>query len=151
MYHIATQMPSPEALGAIRAWVTLDRAFAQLNTELRRRHGITGAQLALLRIVAEREPITLADLRTQLAMHPATIGQLVDRIVRLRFLKRRRSAIDARRQELALTPRGRRLISVAPIAGPVRLRTARDDPERLTRLADALRDAVSLFGMEEWA
>jgi len=143
--------PTPEALRAIRAWFRLERCFDSFNAYLRQRHDITGAQLAMLRIVAEQEPVTLQQLRTQLVMHPATIGQLVDRIGARGLLTRRRAQPDARRRELRLTPAGRRLLASAPLAGPVRLRLERVDRARLNRLARAFEDAVVVFQLEEWA
>jgi DNA-binding MarR family transcriptional regulator len=143
--------PPGEPVVAIRAWLRLQRSFDAFNAHLRARYGITGAQLAMLRIVAEQESITLRKLRTQLELHPATIGQLVDRIVERGLLTRTRGTSDSRERELAISPRGRRLLARAPVAGPVRLRWVRADPERLDRLTQAFRDAVILFGLEEWA
>lgn len=135
---------------AIRAWVRLERAFDGFNGYLERVHHVTGAQLALMRIIGERQPTTLHALRAQLAMHPATIGQLVDRVVKRGLLARRRAHDDSRRRELELTAAGRRLLAVAPLAGPIRLRGANQDKARLRRLAAAFDDAVILFGLEEW-
>ena len=73
------ESPPPPPLEAVRAWLRLDQAITAFNRHLRDRHGVTGAQLAMLRIVAER-PVTLAELRAGLAMHPATLGQLIDRL-----------------------------------------------------------------------
>lgn len=140
-----------EGIRAIRAWLRLEVAFDGFNAYLKARHGVTGAQLAMLRIVAEQEPVTLLSLRSQMAMHPATIGQLIDRIVERGFLIRKRSREDARRRELAVSAAGRRLLSAAPVAGPVRLRSAPVERTRLRRLTRAFEDAVVLFGLEEWA
>ncbi|HEX2647680.1 MAG TPA: MarR family transcriptional regulator [Candidatus Dormibacteraeota bacterium] len=138
-------------LAAIRAWLRLQRSFDAFNLHLRDTYGVTGAQLAMLRIVAEQEPITLRMLRAQLEMHPATIGQLVDRIVARGLLTRTRGRSDSRERDLAISASGRRLLRRAPLAGPVRLRTMAADATRLERLAEAFRDAVILFGLEAWA
>lgn len=142
---------TPPALVAIRAWLRLDRAFDRFNKELRARHGITGAQLAMLRIAAERAPVTMAELRSDFALHPATMGQLIDRIVQAGLLARSTDPKDRRRRVLSVTKRGGEVLAAAPIAGPVRLRSVPADPERLGRLANALDDAVILFGLEGWA
>ena len=139
------------AITAVRAWLRLERSFDGLNVYLKDRYRITGLQLAILRIIGESESTTLYALRAQLAMHPATIGQLVDRVVKRGLLSRKRAANDSRLRELTLTARGRRLLEEAPVAGPVRIRSARADKGRLRRLAAAFDDAVSLFGLEEWA
>jgi DNA-binding MarR family transcriptional regulator len=138
------------ALAAIRAWWRLDQAIAAFNRHLHDRHGVTGAQLAMLRIVAER-PVTLADLRAGLAMHPATLGQLIDRLARQGLVERRTSPGDRRKRLVEVTARGRRLLADAPLAGPVRLRQQPAEPERLRRLAAAFDDAVELFGLKEWS
>jgi DNA-binding MarR family transcriptional regulator len=140
-----------EGLDAIRAWVRMDRAFAQFNRWLETEHGITGAQLGILRIIAEMEPVTLADLRRRLTLHPATLGQLVDRLAVRGLVVRTPGADDRRLREVTLTPLGARTLRAAPLAGPVRLRRTAAEPARLRALADAFTDAVTLFGLEEWA
>ena len=142
--------PGSAQLAAIRGWLRLDQAFARFNRHLRERHGVTGAQLAMLRILSER-PVTLAELRQGLAMHPATLGQLIDRLVRLGLVDRRSSPDDRRQRLVEPTMRGLQLLAAAPLAGPVRLRYQPADRERLSRLAAAFEDAVELFGLKEWS
>lgn len=141
----------PRALRAIRAWLRLDQAIRAFNADLRRTFGISGLQLALLRILAERSPIELAELRRSLALHPATVGQAVDALVRAGLCERTRAPGDRRAWILSPTEAGRAVMSAAPLAGPVRLRSAAVEPARLDRLADALDDAIELFGLEPWA
>ena len=43
-----------QALAAIVAWVRLDRAMENFNLMVRKEFGITGLQLSILRILAER-------------------------------------------------------------------------------------------------
>jgi MarR family transcriptional regulator, temperature-dependent positive regulator of motility len=140
----------PAGLAAIRAWWRLDQAMAAFNRDLRERYGVTGVQLAMLRIVAER-PVTLAELRAGLVMHPATLGQLIDRLVRQGLVESRASPGDRRKRVVELTGRGRAVVAEAPLAGPVRLRQPAAEPERLRRLAAAFDDAVELFGLKEWS
>jgi DNA-binding MarR family transcriptional regulator len=104
----------------------------------------------MLRIVAE-EPVTLATLRSRLVMHPATLGQLFDRMQRLGLVELRVSGRDRRKRAVEPTERGRRLLAEAPLAGPVRLRQFAAEPDRLRRLAAAFQDAVELFGLKEWS
>lgn len=142
--------PSPDQLAAIRAWLRLDRALVVFNRHLREAHGVTGAQLALLRILAER-PITISKLRESLAMHPATIGQLIDRMARLGLVERRANPEDRRQRIVEPTAAGWQLLTRAPLAGPVRLRRLDVDPQRLRRMAAAFDDAIELFGLKEWS
>lgn len=142
--------PGGAQLTAIRSWLRLDQAFVRFNRHLRERHGVTGVQLAMLRILSER-PVTLAELRQSLAMHPATLGQLIDRLARMGLVDRRSSPDDRRRRLVEPTSRGRQLLATAPLAGPVRLRYQPADRDRLARLAAAFEDAVELFGLKEWS
>jgi DNA-binding MarR family transcriptional regulator len=141
-----------DAVAAIRAWTRLDQALSAFNRTLEREHGVTGAQLALLRLVAEWGPaIALADLRSRLVMHPATLGQLLDRLAARDLVTITPDPHDRRRRLVELTATGRRTIAAAPLAGPVRLRHIAADPKRLRRLTAALTDAVELFGLQEHA
>ena len=144
-------MVSTEALGAIRAWTRLEAAIGAFNRDLERRHGVSGAQLAILRIIGELGPgLRLADLRQKLVMHPATLGQLLDRLEARGLLELTVDESDRRRRLVEVTDAGRRLIERAPLAGPVRLRHVDVDKARLRRLGTALTDAIVLFGLEEY-
>ncbi|HEY4199437.1 MAG TPA: MarR family transcriptional regulator [Devosiaceae bacterium] len=140
-----------QALSAIIAWVRLDRAIESLNAELRKTLGLTGLQLAVLRILSERPQLPLAALRKALVMHPATLGQAVDELRIMGLCLVRRDSRDRRARLVAITPEGTALLERAPLAGPVRLRQVAAEPERLERLAAALEDAVDLFGLTGWA
>jgi len=139
-----------QALSAIVAWVRLDRAIENFNLMLRKEFGLTGLQLAILRILAERPALPLAALRKTLVMHPATLGQAVDELKAKGFCRVERDARDRRARLVALTPEGEALLARAPVAGPVRLRQVTAPPARLDRLAAALEDAVDLFGLTPW-
>ena len=143
--------PPADALLAIRAWLRLDQAFTAFNRYLRGAHGVTGAQLAMLRIIGETPAVTLAQLRARLAMHPATLGQLIDRLTRLGLVDRRADSHDRRLRQVSLTAAGRRLLAAAPVAGPVRLRYEVPESTRLRTLAHAFQDAIDLFGLSRWA
>lgn len=137
-------------MAAIRAWNRLDQAIAGVNRMLEREYGVTGAQLALLRLVTKWCPVPLADVRARLAMHPATIGQMLDRLAARGLVTVTADPVDGRRRVVDLTSAGRRLVVAAPVAGPVRLRHVPLAADRLRRLADAFDDAVVLFGLEEY-
>src|SRR6476469_9438201 len=101
-------MASPEAVSAIEAWVRLDQAFTAFNRDLDRHHGVTGTQLAIMRLVTEWGPdVRLVDLTADTA--------------------------DRRRRMVRLTDHGARVVRDAPLAGPVRLRQIAEDPRRLRR------------------
>jgi DNA-binding MarR family transcriptional regulator len=139
-----------QALSATVAWVRLDRAVELFNAELKQGHGITGLQLAVLRILGERPQLPLAALRKALVMHPATLGQAIDGLRRKGLCQVRRNPDDRRARDISITPEGEAIVAAAPLAGPVRLREVNYDPARLDRLAAALEDAIDLFGLGQW-
>lgn len=140
-----------EALAAIRAWVRFDQALAAFNRSLEAEFRITGVQLAMLRIIEERAPVTLAELRAALILHPATLGQLVDRLATRGLVSRSPDPADRRRRRVMVTARGRRLLRAAPVAGPVRLRSVPVEADRVSRLAQGFDDAIDVFGLGRWA
>lgn len=139
-----------QALSAIVSWVRLDRAMEAFNAELKQLYGLTGLQLAVLRILGERPQLPLAALRKALVMHPATLGQAIDALRKKELCTVRSNPDDRRARDIALTPEGAALMALAPLAGPVRLRETQHDPARLDRLTAALSDAVELFGLGRW-
>ena len=140
-----------QALSAIIAWLRLDQAIEGFNAQLRKEFGITGLQLAVLRILSERPALPLATLRKSLVMHPATLGQAVDELRRLGFCTVMPDDKDRRARVVAITDKGTALIEAAPVAGPVRLRQVKASPQKLAALATAFEDAIDLFGLAPWA
>src|SRR5262245_38986413 len=138
-----------QALSAIVAWVRLDSAIQSFNQTLRKEFGITGLQLAVLRILGERPQLPLAALRKSLVMHPATLGQSIDELRVMGLCTVTRDARDKRARIVAMTDKGRELMARAPLAGPVRLREIETDPARLDALRNAFTDAVELFGLAD--
>jgi DNA-binding MarR family transcriptional regulator len=138
-------------VATIRSWYRLHRALIAFGQEVKRDHGVSGEQLALLRILGERDSWELSDLRSRLSMHPATLGQSIDRLAERKLVGVGPSSADRRRRIVTLTPAGRALIAAVPLVGPVRLRSLKTDPERLERVREAFDDAVILFGVERWA
>ncbi len=139
-----------QALSAIVAWVRLERAMDAFQADLKKRHGITGLQLSVLRICAERPQLPLAALRKALVMHPATLGQSIDELRRMDLVTVRTDPNDKRARLVGLTDNGRALLAEAPLAGPTRLREVDHDVSRLDRLKSGLDDAIDLFGLADW-
>lgn len=139
-----------QALSAIVAWVRLDRAIDAFNADLKRRFGITGLQLAVLHICAERPLLPLAALRKTLVAHPATLGQAIDELRRMDLVTVKTDPKDRRARLVGLTDAGQALIAKAPLAGPERLRRVEVDGARLDRLKGTFEDAIELFGLGDW-
>jgi DNA-binding MarR family transcriptional regulator len=139
-----------QALSTIVSWVRLERAMDAFHLDLKKRFGITGLQLSVLRICAERPQLPLAALRKALVMHPATLGQSIDELRRMELVTVRTDPADKRARLVALTDKGKALLDDAPLAGPTRLRVVDHEVARLDRLKLGLDDAIDLFGLGDW-
>lgn len=88
-------------LGVTRALTALSlQAADQLG-------GVSVVQLRALTLLADLEPISLAELAMRMGVTPSTASRLVDRLVGASLLSRRASADSRRRVELRLTDPGR--------------------------------------------
>ena len=107
--------------GAVNA---IRRILHALRSSARRaemRMGLTGAQLFVLQTLAEAPVSSLNELAARTFTHQSSVSVVVNRLVRRRLVGKRRSASDARRVELRLTPQGRALIRRSPVVAQAKL------------------------------
>ena len=90
----------------VKAIRSLSRGVTQSSRVAEQRWRVSSAQLLVLRILAESPSASVNDLAAQTDTHQSTVSVVVGRLVRRGLVRRRRSADDARRTELALTPAG---------------------------------------------
>ena len=76
--------------------------------------GVTGAQLWALAQIESEPGIRLTDLAKALAIHQTTATNIIDNLVELRLVERRRQAGDLRVTHLFLTAKGKRTVARAP-------------------------------------
>jgi DNA-binding MarR family transcriptional regulator len=122
------------ALDALRRIVQSLRVSARAAE---RQHGISGAQLFVLQLLAEEGPHSVGSLAARTFTHQSSVSVVVGRLAQRRLVHRRDSTDDARRTEVALTTRGRALLGRAPAAAQTRLIAG------LRRLAPHERRALS--------
>ena len=141
--HIITpRAPSRDVLDSLRRIVQVLR---ESSRRAEQQLGITGAQLFVLEKLAGASSLSLNELAERTHTHQSSVSTLVGRLVERDLVTRQRSGRDARRLELALTARGRRLTADTPGVVQNRLiRTIEDLPLRSRRqLASLLRQVVS--------
>ncbi|MDO5053624.1 MAG: MarR family transcriptional regulator [Pseudoclavibacter sp.] len=136
---------------AIRAWWRLERARASFDAHVKRDTGVTGSQLALLRIIDERAPVSIRQLRAELEWHPASLGQSIQRLEGRGLLAVTDDPADRRRRTCRLTETGEALLARTPLVGPVRLRTHPVDPDDLAAMRRGFELALTAFGLDEWS
>jgi DNA-binding MarR family transcriptional regulator len=113
--------------------------------------GITGAQLFVLEQLVGVPSQSLNELAERTRTHQSSVSTVVGRLVERGLVVRQRSLRDARRLELALTARGRRMTANTPGVVQNRLiRTIDDLPPRSRRqLASLLRQVVGGLDAQE--
>lgn len=112
-------------LDAIRRIV---QALRESSREAEKRAGLSGAQLFVLRTVAESPGLSLNELAERTRTHQSSVSAVVTRLVREGLIERGTAPGDARRAEIRLSAPGRSRLRSAP-------RTAQ---ERLVATVDAL-------------
>jgi DNA-binding MarR family transcriptional regulator len=129
-----------EVLDAIRRIVQALRESSRLSES---RAGMSGAQLFVLRTVAESPGLSLNELAERTRTHQSSVSAVVTRLARDGLVQKRVAEGDARRIEIRLTRSGSRRLDGAP----------RSAQERLVAAVDALpgaeraRLAVTLAGL----
>ncbi|HMJ10280.1 MAG TPA: MarR family transcriptional regulator [Polyangiaceae bacterium] len=123
--------------------------------------GVSGAQLFVLRTLAQVPALSIGALAARTRTHQSTVSVVVKRLVEAGFVKRTESKLDGRQVELTVTRSGRALLERAPPAVQDRFIQGIDALPRserrqlaqlLHRLAETIRPdtaAPSMFFEEE--
>jgi MarR family transcriptional regulator, transcriptional regulator for hemolysin len=109
--HPSTDAPVTEFAGQLffRLWrATHTRTADVLGTV-----GLTPALFALLNVIRAREGAIQQDLGSALGIDRSTMVSLIDQLESAGLARRRPSATDRRAREVAITPKGRRLLERA--------------------------------------
>jgi len=83
--------------------------------------GVTGAQLFVLRRLADAGALSVSDLARRTFTHQSSVSTVVARLRAAGLVRQRTDPRDRRRRLLALTPAGRTMIAAAPHASQERL------------------------------
>ena len=145
--HATPEPPVTEFAGQLffRLW----RATHTRTAEVLGSVGLTPALFALLNVVGAREGAIQQELGSALGIDRSTMVSLIDQLESAGLATRRPSATDRRAREIALTPKGRRLLRqarglIAQVEGEVLAGlTAEERHELLTLLRRALVSAPS--------
>jgi DNA-binding MarR family transcriptional regulator len=121
------------------------------SREAERHAGLSGAQLFVLRTLAESPGLSLNDLAERTRTHQSSVSVVVARLARDGLVERSTAAGDARRAEIFLAPSGLQRIKTAPRTAQERLVAAVDslappDRTRLASMLDGLVRAMALDG-----
>ncbi len=117
------------------------------SREAQRRVGLTGAQLFVLRRLADSGPLSVNELAARTFTHQSSVSVVVSRLRARRLVAAHPDSRDGRRRILALTAAGGAALAAAPDAAQERLidavlhlapATRRTVATALARMADTM-------------
>ncbi len=119
------------------AYVAISRHFAAAMAHL----DLTQKQTGVLWLIGENPGVSQITLATELDMDRASMMAIIDRLELRQLLVRERSKQDGRRQELYLTPKGRKVLvqTKAALAEHESWLASRFSPEELATFLEALK------------
>jgi DNA-binding MarR family transcriptional regulator len=85
------------------------RQGARMLDERLKPHGLTGSHYEVIRVLAQREPLSLKELGALLICEAGSPSRLITHMASLGLVERRPSRADGRAVELVLTPKAREL------------------------------------------
>jgi DNA-binding MarR family transcriptional regulator len=150
--HSAAQAGDPQRnLGAVLEFMRLlwaiNHGLGKTSRLMHTKFGVTGQQRLVIRILGAHPGLSAGDLARILHIHPSTLTGILQRLVARGLIRRAAHPRDARRLQLELTAKGKRLMvpSVGTVEAAVKRALGRFsdeeiDPTRkvLTALSEAL-------------
>ena len=129
------------AIRLLRAYLDAIALSEPLQTSIWHAAELTLAQVRVLRRLA-KEPQSLGQLGTDLALAPPSMTRLVDRLEERGLIARRRDDEDRRKVVATLTDEGRRLVTAIPFleGTAIRLAVERMKASDRDRIAVSMRD-----------
>ena len=120
----AAQGGEASLTGALEAMRRILQEVRVANRAVEQRLGISGAQLFVLEELARAPVDSLNELAARTATRHSSVSTVVARLVEGGLVARRVARDDARRVQLTVTPRARRLLQGAPPSAQARLLAA---------------------------
>jgi len=154
----AAEAEQPDLDAIVEAIVFLYTESRRITKGVAAKHGLTGPQLAVLKMLEPVGKLALSELSWKIRARNSTVTGIIDRMERESLVERRRSEEDRRVVHIVLTKKGQKLADSVPVA-PVEIfrqvlseLSARDASELrriLTRLARRVHELVDEKGDQE--
>ncbi len=146
----ATRPKHKEVLdGIVETIIYLYTESRRLTKERARDFGLTGPQLAVIKMLDQLGSLSLSSLSERIRAQNSTVTGIVDRMVREELVLRERSEHDRRIVLIRLTPKGQKLARQIPVEPMEIFRQSlaslpRKDAEELFRVLDSVQARVRL-------
>jgi len=143
----AAERPLGATLEFLRLLWAINHGLNKTSRQMQSQFGVTGQQRLVIRIVGAYPGMSAGELARILHLHPSTLTGILQRLGQRGLLRRVAHPDDARRVQLDLTSKGKRLAApgVGAVETAVKRVLARFDPvnvqdtrELLTALAEGL-------------
>jgi DNA-binding MarR family transcriptional regulator len=130
---------------------SLVRALRISTRAVEKEIGISGAQLFVLQQLEDAPARSVNDLAERTSTHQSSVSTVVSRLVERGLARREPSPEDARRMEIFITERGRKLLAAAPRTAQWRMQEAmeRMGPQQVQALASGVESLVREAGFLE--
>lgn len=138
------KQPADPAVEALQHFRLIFKSVKKHFLWVEQQTGVNGAQLWALAAVVENPGLKVTELAKKLAIHQSTASNLIDKLVKQRFLRRERSDEDQRIVFLFPEARGIGLVKGAPkpIQGVLPDALSRIPANDLMRLNELLSDVI---------
>ncbi len=90
------------------------RAIDIHSRQLNKQSGLTGPQLMVMQTISQLDRPLAKDIAKEVALSPATVATIIDRLEVRELVVRTRSELDKRKWHLSLSEAGRNILSAAP-------------------------------------
>ncbi len=107
-------MPEQLARDVLKKFRIIFGAVRQHFHAVEKACGVSGAQVWVLALLAERPGMRVSEIAQALSIHQSTASNLLDKVERAGLVRRRRSRTDQRVVELYLTGAGEAALAKAP-------------------------------------
>jgi DNA-binding MarR family transcriptional regulator len=145
-----TAAPDADTRAVLEALRRVVQALRVTARDAESKSGVSAAQIFVLHVL-EDGPASVNELAARTFTHQSSVSVVVSRLADAGLVARKRSDDDARRAEIALTPRGRALLRRVPEPAQARLVTAlaRVSSTERRALARGLAALVREMGISE--
>jgi MarR family transcriptional regulator, organic hydroperoxide resistance regulator len=149
---VAEADPQPDFDAIVEAVIYLYTESRRITKGIAGRYGLTGPQLAVVKMLEPVGKLSLSELSSQIRARNSTVTGIIDRMEREGLVVRRRSDEDRRVVNIELTKKGQQLageISVEPVQifrqvlAELSLRDATELRRILNKLARRVRELAS--------
>ena len=143
--------PSPVPMDVLKQFRSIFNTVKQHFQQVESTCRISGAQLWALAVVVRQPGLRVSELAKAMAVHQSTTSNLVERLVELKMVEKRRSENDQRVVHLHPLPAGISLIHQAPqpVEGVLPEALAQLSAENLAELHEILDKLLGILQAKE--